>query len=120
MKVAQSDRGNLLNQARAHGCFFVVLGELTFVDWLLQIEFEVTNWLKTTGSNVRVMRLYRTLRFTLAGRVFASLSVDEDGLLFRQWDSDVDHQDYPRLHVNFARRLVKLSITAAETRTLTE
>src|SRR5437870_5063355 len=111
MTVAQPDRGNLLNRSRTHGCFFVLLGELTFADWLSQIEFEITNWLKTTGSNVRVTRLYRTLRFASAGRVFASLSVDEDGLLFRQWDSDANQQDYHRLDVNLARRLVKLSIT---------
>jgi hypothetical protein len=111
--VTQSDRRNLRDGSQLRDRFVLRVGGITLVEWLSQIELEVTSWLSRTGSNVRVTRLHHALRFALAGRIFAALRVDEDGLFFRQWKLDGSHQDHIGLDAELARALVKQFSTAA-------
>jgi hypothetical protein len=92
----------------------VVVGGKTLIDWISQIEFEVTAWARRTGSDVRVTRLHHALRFALAGRIFALLRVDDNGLFVRQWELDGDHQDHAGLNAKSARALITQAIAAAE------
>ena len=102
--AVQPDRRSFLSNSRLRDRFVVVVGGTTLVDWILQIELEVTAWARRTGSDVRVTRLHHALRFTLAGRIFALLRVDDDGLFFRRWEVDAER----------ARALTKQSAIMAE------
>ena|SRR5215813_14216605 len=112
--VPQLGRLSPLNDPRLRGRFVVVVGGMTLVDCISQIELETTAWARRTGSDVRVTRLHHALRFARAGRVFALLRVDDDGLFVRQWEVDGDHQDHAGLNAKSARALINQSIAVAE------
>jgi hypothetical protein len=92
----------------------VVVGGMTLIDWISQIELEVTAWAGRTGSDIQVTRLHNALRFVLAGRLFALLRVDDSGLFVRQWALDGGHQDHASLNAKSARALVNQLVIVAE------
>jgi hypothetical protein len=112
--VVLLNRPSFFSDSRLRERLVVVIGGMTLVDWISQIELEVTGWARRTGSDLRVTRLHHALRFALSGRIFAVLRVDDDGLFFRRWELDGTHWDYAGLEAELARTLIKQSTAMAE------
>jgi hypothetical protein len=94
--------------------FAVVIGKVTAIDWVSQIERELHLQLSNCREHVRVMRLVDRLRLEFNGRVFAVLRADHDGLLFRHWFAGGGYQEFCKISLDRARTLVRHSISEAK------